>query len=99
MGEPWNVLYGSVAGTSHEGRGEPCQDYALARICRPEGGPVLVAACADGAGSARHADLGARLACIGIVGAAAASLEGGLPLDAVDRQMVLRWHQDVRGQI
>jgi hypothetical protein len=99
MAGPWKVLYGSVAGTSHERRGEPCQDYALTRLCQSDGGPILVAACADGAGSARHAELGAKFACLGMVRAAAAALEGGLPLEEVDRQWVLRWHEEVRGRL
>jgi hypothetical protein len=99
MAGPWKVLYGSVAGTSHERRGEPCQDCALTRVCRSDGGPILVAACADGAGSARHADLGAKLACLGIVRTAAAALEGGLPLEEVDRRRMLRWYEEVRGQL
>jgi hypothetical protein len=62
----WKLLFQSVQGTAHERAGQPCQDSCLARLRRSGQGPVLILACADGAGSASHADLGARLACRGI---------------------------------
>lgn len=59
----WRILIDSVAGTSHTRDGLPCQDYSLHNVVRARGSNVLVVACADGAGSASHADTGARLAC------------------------------------
>ncbi len=54
----WKMVYGSVRGTSHFESGTPCQDY-----CSGVGsGPLLVAACADGAGSAERSHLGSRCA-------------------------------------
>jgi serine/threonine protein phosphatase PrpC len=53
---PWRVAAASVCGTSHAKIGKPCQDtYRWAVL--PEG--TLVAAVADGAGSAAHAEVGA----------------------------------------
>src|SRR5438093_57688 len=55
----WRVAAASVCGTSHAKTGKPCQDtYRWAVL--PEG--TLVAAVADGAGSAAHAEVGAALA-------------------------------------
>jgi hypothetical protein len=74
----WRALYASVAGTSHERRGQPCQDAAFSGV---EGG-VLVAACADGAGSAARAEAGAKLACQAVVVAALADIREGVPLSS-----------------
>lgn len=67
----WLVAAASVAGTSHLATGLPCQDAHAWRL-RPDG--TLLAACADGAGSAPRSGEGARLA----VDAALAALDAGL---------------------
>lgn len=55
----WRVLSASVTGTSHEKRSQPCQDaHCWQRF--PTG--VLVAAVADGAGSASLGEVGAQIA-------------------------------------
>ncbi|OCQ92470.1 serine/threonine protein phosphatase [Oscillatoriales cyanobacterium USR001] len=53
------VVAASVMGTSHEKRSQPCQDAHKWKIL-PNG--VLVAAVADGAGSATLAEIGAEIA-------------------------------------
>lgn len=55
----WRVVAASAAGSAHLARGLPCQD-AWAWRCLPTG--PLLAAVADGAGSAARAELGAALA-------------------------------------
>jgi len=55
----WRVVSVSVTGTSHEKRGQGCQDAHRWQIL-PE--KVLVAAVADGAGSASLGDVGAKIA-------------------------------------
>lgn len=58
----WRVAHGSVTGTRHHRSGTPCQDHscflAMPRIT-PD---TLVAAVADGVGSAKHAGLASRVA-------------------------------------
>jgi hypothetical protein len=54
----WKVVARSAIGTSHQQQQLPCQDYGGNRILNE----VIVGAVADGAGSARYADLGAKLA-------------------------------------
>lgn len=54
----WKLVFGSVQGTSHIQSGLPCQDYCAGSIV----GTTLVAACADGAGSAELSQLGSKAA-------------------------------------
>ena len=54
----WMVSGGSVTGTSHRRVGLPCQDSSSYCIA----GEVLIAAVADGAGSAALSDVGSTLA-------------------------------------
>ena len=55
----WKVVSSSVAGTSHEKKGLPCQDAHHWELWSDG---VLVAAVADGAGSATLSDVGAKIA-------------------------------------
>jgi hypothetical protein len=92
----WKLLFQSVQGTAHERAGPPCQDSCLVRLRRSGQGPVLILACADGAGSASHADVGARLACRGIARLVLADLGDGLPVAQIERDTVLSWHERLR---
>ena len=56
----WNLVFASVSGTAHQGG--VCQDHADGRVVAGPDGPVLIAAVADGAGSAAHSEVGARVA-------------------------------------
>ncbi|HPH94516.1 MAG TPA: PP2C family serine/threonine-protein phosphatase [Anaerolineaceae bacterium] len=55
----WNIVSAFIAGSLHQRRSQPCQDYAAHRLL-PSG--TLLLACADGAGSAEFSADGARLA-------------------------------------
>jgi hypothetical protein len=94
----WKLLFQSVRGPAHVRSGQPCQDHCLVRLHRTRYGPVLILACADGAGSAPFADVGARVACRGIVRAARAALHES-PLAGVDRTAVLGWLGCVRADL
>ena len=59
----WKLIFDSAAGVSHERSGLPCQDYCLGQVVETPQGPILIVVCADGAGSASHSALGARIAC------------------------------------
>jgi serine/threonine protein phosphatase PrpC len=54
----WRAIARSAIGTSHQKQQLPCQDYAGDRVL----GDLVLGAVADGAGSARHAEIGAELA-------------------------------------
>src|SRR3954447_22077875 len=71
----WKTLHASATGTSHELTGQPCQDYCDGRAVPHGGDAVLIAACADGAGSAEHSSVGARLAVDAFLSEAEAYLE------------------------
>ncbi|MCC6620909.1 MAG: protein phosphatase 2C domain-containing protein [Deltaproteobacteria bacterium] len=59
----WKVVAASVIGADHVRAAMPNQDAARVQIVAHPDGERLVVAVADGAGSARHAEVGARLAC------------------------------------
>ena len=68
----WRVAGTSVQGTSHIKSGQPCQDSSYHYIS-PDG-DILIAAVADGAGSARLSDVGSALTARESVEAARISL-------------------------
>jgi hypothetical protein len=54
----WSAVSASVVGTSHQTTGTPCQDANHVVRLRSGGEDVLLAAVADGAGSASHSHIG-----------------------------------------
>ena len=54
----WKAIARSAIGTSHQKQQMPCQDYSDYKIINQ----AIVGAVADGAGSAKYADIGAKLA-------------------------------------
>jgi Protein phosphatase 2C len=96
----WKVAFKSVSGTSHEESLKPCQDYSLGRVISVKHETVLLAACADGAGSAEFSDVGALLACATYLEQAEADLlQETDPIRFVDREAVLRWHMAARERV
>jgi hypothetical protein len=68
-GKAWSFVGASVTGTAHIARDRPCQD---AWDAAEFPGNILVIAVADGAGSAIHAEPGARIAVSAAIRAVAA---------------------------
>jgi hypothetical protein len=95
----WNTVYGCVPGTSHEVRGEPCQDAALVRVVSSAEGAALVATCADGAGSAEHSRFGSQTACRRAVAAISGAIEDGLSVRDIEKSHIGRWYEHVRSYI
>lgn len=58
----WTVLAECATGTSHRARNTPCQDACRIGALGPTG-DWLIVVVADGAGSAKHSEVGAKLAC------------------------------------
>ncbi|MDA0590547.1 MAG: PP2C family serine/threonine-protein phosphatase [Planctomycetota bacterium] len=63
MQPEWKWVSGSVVGTSHAGDELPCQDSNLAGVEDLDGQACFVSCVADGAGSAKHSDVGSATAC------------------------------------
>jgi hypothetical protein len=92
----WRVAAASAVGTSHLKAGLPCQDSHECRLCADrEGAPVLVAAVADGAGSAKRAEVGAQLACEALANLAEVYLRTAIVAD-LDEDRVRDWVDRVR---
>ncbi|HXG10621.1 MAG TPA: PP2C family serine/threonine-protein phosphatase [Gemmataceae bacterium] len=75
-GGAWRVVGAAVQGVSHVRAGKPCQD---ALVWTETAGGALVAAVADGAGSAAVAEVGSAIAARAAVTAAADRLELDVP--------------------
>ena len=76
----WRVASASVTGTAHLKHETPCQDFSLCSITRNG----LICAVSDGAGTASHADAGARIAVTHFV----RSLSDVTELAAIDRDRI-----------
>jgi hypothetical protein len=99
MQSSWKLLGGSVVGTSHERLGELCQDYAQGVVVSAGQSSCLIIACADGAGSAPNASLGAKVACLGFIRLVSESVRDGLSLHEIDARQMRDWYARVRGQL
>lgn len=95
----WKLLFGSEAGTSHERRGELCQDYAHGRAFCLGPSSMLVAICSDGAGSASHGGMGAKLACHALLHVATRAIENGMAISAITRDVVTEWYDKARRRL
>src|SRR5579871_3375936 len=95
----WNLLFESVPGVSHEAAGLPCQDYSLGCLVERGGETVLLLACADGAGSAEHAAVGAKLAAEELAAEIRRALESGVSVAEIDHGLMTEWHRRVRDAV
>jgi hypothetical protein len=95
----WKLLAHSIAGLSHLRNNQPCQDSHLIACERVGEEDILILACADGAGSAAFADVGARLACDTIVSKAVADLREGQTVAQVERDSVHYWLEAARTEL
>ena len=86
MESEWQVIGAAVQGLSHQKQGLPCQD-ALEYGFLPGG--LLLVALADGAGSALHAELGARAAVQASVDWLLTSLENDQPTECCEWEEVI----------
>lgn len=81
----WRVVGASVQGQSHRRSGQPCQDAHRWQ----ESGELLIAAVADGAGSAACAEIGSALATQAAVTKAASLLQRDRPRTETGWQALL----------
>jgi hypothetical protein len=92
----WKLLRESVPGVSHDAAGLPCQDYSLGESLQPAGEAVLLLLCSDGAGSAEHAALGARIASEEVARVAREALGDGLRVSDIDAAIMTDWYRRAR---
>src|SRR5438270_3670622 len=92
----WKLFFESVRGVSHETSDLRCQDHSLGEWVKAGEETVLLMACADGAGSAEHAEIGARIACQSIVHEIQKAFSAGLKLSDIDAGMMTTWHRRAR---
>jgi hypothetical protein len=83
----WRVVGAAVRGISHERTGLPCQDAQRYRVLAD--GTLLVAV-ADGAGSARYSDQGARKAVTRMLRFLDKALSAAVPASVEDWQRLMR---------
>jgi Protein phosphatase 2C len=96
----WRTAYASVVGTSHSGTEAPCQDMGCCVVVvAHDGREVLIAAVADGAGSASHSEEGAQLVVQKFLDDIAIQATADPDLDFLDRTAVLDWLSKVRADI
>jgi hypothetical protein len=97
---PWSFAAASAVGTSHARRALPCQDSSACLLMpTSEDGPVLVGVVADGAGSARRAEVGSRLTCSLTVSAVAALLGNGGTVRDITRGRVEMWLTELQSEV
>jgi serine/threonine protein phosphatase PrpC len=98
---PWRIVGVSVPGTSHTKLEMSCQDSNLSEIL-PSG--LLVAAVADGAGSAVHSELGSQLAVKAVINEARrsetqlANLTGEKPCKLLLKELAMAARKAIEGE-
>ena len=89
---PWRIALASTAGVSHLAHSLPCQDFALTRVVTTPGGKtVVILVAADGAGSATHAELGAKVVVASFLGLVQLALEQGRRLTEFGQTDIDHW--------
>lgn len=88
----WAYALAAVRGTGHARHDLPCQDAGECLVLRAaDGGAVLAAVVADGAGSAPHGAAGAELACALFLDEMTALFESGGTVRDITRPFVAAW--------
>ncbi|VTR93756.1 serine threonine phosphoprotein phosphatase : Serine/threonine protein phosphatase OS=Myxococcus stipitatus (strain DSM 14675 / JCM 12634 / Mx s8) GN=MYSTI_02389 PE=4 SV=1: PP2C_2 [Gemmata massiliana] len=95
----WRTLAESSTGTSHLARSVPCQDAHRLGTIESVGGTVLIVAVADGAGSAKFAEVGATVACNTLLAETRADLLAGTSVAQISRDALVKWMLTARAEI
>jgi len=95
----WRIAAASAIGTSHIKTGQPCQDSVRVRLVETSGGPVLISAVSDGAGSAAHSEIGSRAAVTTATYLIENFLEAGGSVDAIGKDTALSWLAQIQAAI
>ena len=89
--QSWRAVSACEVGTSHINSGKPCQDFVGHRMVRAKGGHVFVSVICDGAGSARHSEIGSWLASTAFIELVEVYFEQGGRVVDIDREKVSSW--------
>jgi hypothetical protein len=96
----WKTAYASAIGTSHAKTGAPCQDAGFCILVHGAGGAeFLVAAVADGAGTASRSEAGANRAVDLFIRAFGEAASVVPDIAAIDRGFVERWVARAKAEI
>lgn len=95
----WKIVHDSVAGSSHQLAGTPCQDSCRVRQFQLGGTSALIVACSDGAGSAKHSERGSALICEQFLKIAENELTAGLKLEDLTRERAVQWCGRIRDEM
>jgi len=96
----WRTAYASVVGTSHAATGAPCQDAGSCQVVvARDGSEILLAAVADGAGSASRSEEGAQLAVRSFHSEFSPLAVADPDLAGIDRSVLTAWIDQLRGEI
>lgn len=95
----WRFVNAASRGTSHDATGAPCQDDCFVDVITSGSGElVLIAAVADGAGSARRSEVGSGIACASLIAGMTETLKSVGVAD-VGRENIIAWLAGVREEI
>jgi hypothetical protein len=89
--QSWRAASACEVGTSHITSGKPCQDHVAHRIIRAKGGQVFASVVSDGAGSAKHSEIGSWLASTTFIELVEVYFERGGGVIDIDRDRVASW--------
>ncbi len=96
----WRTAYASVTGTSHAVSGAPCQDAGHCKVVvGSDGSEILLAAVADGAGSAARSDEGAHLAVRMFLSDFGTVAANDPTLSGITGDLLVSWLGDLRVEI
>ena len=95
----WGWVVAKATGTSHLRAGKGCDDFGGCTLLQIPDADVLILAVSDGAGSAEHSAIGARLTTLAFARRAAAFVKSGGDIASLSQQTALDWLDDVRDRI
>lgn len=92
----WLVVQACVRGTAHEQMETPCQDACGVRELTRGENETVVVVISDGAGSAKHADVGSRVAVEALLGAVESDT---VDYATAERELVRKWFATTRAAL
>jgi len=96
----WRYAAASAVGTSHEKQQRSCEDAHRCEVLQTAAGEsILTAFVSDGAGSAKRAEAGSRLACGMALDEIRSLLEGGGSIADLDVHFLTGWLARLRSEV